>query len=116
MTNEILLQISQGLMKPREAYRELYRVPRAPRKGRAHFLKLRIRIPGERGLSAFLAFLFLFPLPLFIVRLFLRKMKPESMGGDVPFTPAQMMELIRYRGINIEVKAKDGTRVLIKTL
>ena len=103
-------------MKPREAYRELYRVPRVPSKGRAHFLKLRIRVPGERGITTFLAFLFLFPLPLFIVRMFLRKMKPESIGGDMPFTPAQLMELIRYRGIIIDVKAKDGTRVLFKTL
>jgi hypothetical protein len=99
MTNEILVQISQGLMKPREAYRELYRTPRVARKGRAHFLKLRIRIPGEKGTNALLGFLFLFPLPLFVVRLFLRKLKPESMGGEITITPAEIMELIRYRGI-----------------
>lgn len=116
MSNEVLLQLSQGNLRPNAAYKELYGTPKAQRMGRAHFVKLRIRIPEEKGISRFLAFLFLCPVPLFIVRMFIKKMKPDAMGEKVPLSPKEIMELISYKGIIVEVKAKDGTNVLIKTL
>ncbi|MFA5697091.1 MAG: hypothetical protein WC888_01515 [Candidatus Izemoplasmatales bacterium] len=59
MTNELLNQLSQGLISPKEAYTQLYQdrsnqKPSKPRK--AHFIKFRIIIPDERGGYSFSRF------------------------------------------------------------
>lgn len=117
MTNELLNQLSQGLISPKEAYTQLYQYrsnqkPSKPRK--AHFIKFRIIIPDERGVTRFLAFLFLLPIPLFVAKLFLRKMKFES--TEMGISKADLMSMVSTRGILINVTAKDRTKIYIKTL
>ena len=87
---------------------------------RAHFIKLRVVIPEERGVTAFLAFLFLLPVPLGIVRAILRRAlkeeHKEEKGGSLPFSEKQLLDLIAYKGILVEVKTHEGQKIFIKTI
>lgn len=114
MMNETLIQLSQGTIHPKAAYKELYGVPKIPRLRKAHFIKLRIRIPDEKGVNGLLAFLLLFPIPLFVVRMILRRVNKGM--EDVPISKDEIMNLISYKGILVEVTAHKGEKILIKTI
>lgn len=63
MNIELLEKVRNGGLSPRRAYRALYK------KKRAHFYKFRIKINEAKHISRLINFFFLFPAPLFIVRL-----------------------------------------------
>lgn len=87
---------------------------------RAHFIKLRIVIPEERGVTAFLAFLFLLPVPLWVVRAILQRAlkeeRKEEKVSNLPFSERQLLDLIAYKGILVEVKTQEGQKIYIKTI
>jgi len=114
MTNEVLLQLSQGKLSPNEAFRQMYPAHKPVRVQRAHWIKLRIVIPEERGLTRFLAWLFLFPIPFFMIRMVFRFVKIDK--EDMPFTPKELVNLIAVRGILINVNSHTGEKIYIKTL
>lgn len=116
MQNQVLAQLSNNEINVRKAYAELYGSSRTARYPRAHFLKLKIRIPEHRGTSRFLAFLFWLPMPLFYVRIGLSFVKAKDGEDPLPIPKQEIMKLLSYRGIQVEVDAKDGTKILIKTL
>jgi len=120
LINDILLQVNQKNLRPREAYRILYGTSRTDRIRRAHFIKLRIVIPEEKGVTAFLAFLFLLPVPLGIVRAVLRRAlkeeHKEEKTGSLPLSEKQIIDLIAYKGILVEVKTHEGQKIYIKTI
>ncbi len=112
---EILNKVKYGEMTAKEAYKALYTYPKVRKPRRAGFIKMRIRVPDEKGVNRLLAVLFFFPIPLFVVRWGLRFVKNEHLekGG---IEKKDIMELIRYRGISVEVNAKGGEKVLVKTI
>lgn len=112
--NETLNQLSQGMIPTRTAYKELFGTPKVPRMRKAHFVKLQIRIPEEKGVNRFLAFLFLFPIPLFIVKMIIRRATKET--EEIPLSKDQIMSLIGYRGVLVEVTSHEGEKIIIKTL
>lgn len=116
MKNQVYDQLAAGEISVRKAYSELYKTPKVRRYPRAHFLKLRIRTPEEKGVNRFLAFLFWLPMPLFYVRIGLAFVKAKDGNDPLPLPKQEIMKLLSYRGIVVEVDAKDGTKILIKTL
>jgi hypothetical protein len=116
MQNQVFHQLATKEISVRKAYSELYDTPKTRRYPRAHFLKLRIRIPEERGVSRFLAFLFWLPMPIFYVRIGLAFVKVKDGHDPLPIPKQEIMKLLSYRGIQVEVDAKDGTKILIKTI
>ncbi|MDD3126701.1 MAG: hypothetical protein WC479_03895 [Candidatus Izemoplasmatales bacterium] len=117
MMNEPLNQLSQGLISPKEAYRQLFgdcpkQKVNKPKK--AHFIKIRVVIPNETGVTRFLAFLLLMPVPIFLAKIILRKVQldPTEMG----ISKTDLMQMVSTRGILINVTAKDGVKIYIKTL
>jgi hypothetical protein len=120
MTNQVLNQLVEGGITPREAYRTLYRVEKTPRIRRAHFIKLRITIPDDMKVTRLLNFLFWLPMPMFMVRVALRFAKIEDKldKGDDGFqlSRKEIMNLITIRGILINVNAKSGEKIYIRTI
>jgi len=81
---------------------------------RAHFIKLRIRIPESKGVTAFLAFLFWLPIPILFARVILGFVKLDSQ--DMPFNKRELVNLIAVRGVKVDVKTNDGVKIYIKTI
>jgi hypothetical protein len=115
MENEVLLKLSHNEMTRREAYRTLYPSRHIPLRRRAHFVKIRIVIPEEKGVSRFLAFLLFFPVPLMFARLALKFVKTE-LNEEMPFKKSDLMSIISVRGIKIDVRAHSGEKIIIKTI
>lgn len=116
MNNQVLLECYQKARSPRSAYNELYTPKRLPLRRRAHFIKLKIRIPDEPGVSRFLAILFCLPMPIFMVRVILSFVKLDQTNNQLPIEKKEIMELLRFRGVQVQVRSHDGVRVLIKTI
>jgi hypothetical protein len=116
MENQVLVQCGTKEMNARQAYKALYRsrLPKSPR--RAHFIKLRITIPESKGTSRFLAFLFLLPVPLFYVRIGLGFVKAKDGEEPLPIPKSEIMRLLHFRGIRVQVDSHDGTHIDIRTL
>jgi len=115
MENQSLVRLERKEIGKRQAYRELFPKPakvRGPK--RAHFVRLRFRIPESKGATALLGFLFLLPTPLVFVRMVLGFVKFEK--DAMPFTKKELMRLIAVRGLKVDVRSTDGVNVYIKTI
>ncbi len=114
MQNQTLYRLTSKEISKREAYSELFPKPtKIPGPKRAHFVRLRIIVPDQKGVSRFLAFLFLLPIPLFYARIALRHIKQDE---DMPLDSKELMRLIAIRGLIVDIKTHDGTKVYIKTI
>ncbi|MDD5292717.1 MAG: hypothetical protein PHW40_00220 [Candidatus Izemoplasmatales bacterium] len=112
MQDMILKDVAQGHLSPKKAYRSLYFQKRRVR--RAHFIKIRIHIPGEKGTNRLLKVLLFFPVPLFIVRFALRFIKMDKMQ-NIPLDKADIIKLIHSKGIRIDVTSATQERIQIRT-
>lgn len=100
MKKRVLKQLQKGKITPYEAYNKIYGIK--PR--RARFAKLRIDVQDSPGVSRFLRFLFLLPLPLFFASFAVKKMNEKQDGLDI-----SMRELKRHaRGTKIVVESDDA--------
>ena len=115
MTSEVLYQLKDNTISTKEAYKELYVPKKEPMMRRAHFVKLRIRVPEEKGVNRFLRLLFLLPIPLMFVRIALRFVRDKD-EDSLPLTKQEIFNLISYKGIVVSVKSKNGEDIFIKTL
>ncbi len=115
MDNQILLQLSNKEVSRRKAYKTLFPKVHISKQKRAHFVKLNIVVPDEKGVSRFLAFLFFMPMPLFIVRFGLRFMK-DNMSEDFPMSKKDLLRMISIKGIKIDIKTQTGEKIYIKTI
>ncbi|MBU1144311.1 MAG: hypothetical protein KJ971_00455 [Firmicutes bacterium] len=115
MVNNVLFQLRENEISPKEAYKELYPKGTKTKMRRAHFVKLKIRIPEEKGVNRFLGVLFLLPLPLFLVKFGLRLAKNID-EDTLPMPKDELLRMISYRGIKLSVNAKSGEKIIIKTI
>lgn len=115
METLILNQIQNQEISASKGYKLLY--PRAKQRKlrRAHFIKLRIDIPGEKGVNRFLKVLFFFPMPLFIAKLGLRFVKNSQLDHS-GLSKQDLAKLISYRGIRVDVTTSSKEKILIKTI
>ncbi len=114
--SEVLIQLHQKKLSPKKAYQLLYAQPVERQPRRAHFVKLRIITSEGKGVNIFLALLFILPIPIFLIRFFIKRSKNMSFKGQIDMTPAEMIELVSMKGVSIHVNANDGTKVRIKTI
>ncbi|MFH0993351.1 MAG: hypothetical protein V1761_03265 [bacterium] len=114
MQSQTLYRLSSKEISKKEAYGELFPKPvRVPGPKRAHFVRIHIVIPDQKGVTAFLGFLFLLPVPLFFARIALKYVKQDE---DMPLDGKELMRLIAVRGLKVDVQTHDGTKVYIKTI
>jgi hypothetical protein len=116
--NKILNQIEQQELSPKAAYALLYpkKSGKVRKAKKAHFIKLRIRVPDSKGASALLAFLFFLPYPIGFVKFILRKVFKGKQIEQVDMSIEELLEMISYKGIKVDVRAQSGERVSIKTI
>lgn len=115
MNNQTLLKLSSGQLTKKQAYHELYPRQKIIRKRKAHFVKIKIIIPDEAGVSRFLAFLFFLPIPLLFAKIAVKKMKNSESYG-ISISNEELLNLVSVRGIKIEVQSNSGEKIYIKTL
>jgi len=120
MDTGVLLDLQSNRINPKTAYKKLYKrenINRVPFFKRAHFVKLKIIIPDEKGVSIFLRVLFFLPFPILLMRVILSFVKADKWDeDDIPLTKREIMNLITHRGIKVKVNAKSGEKILIKTI
>lgn len=116
MENQLLVECSQNMRSPKATYRSLYESDKPRRRRRAHFIKIRIRIPDEPKVTNFLRFLFLLPTPILFARIILRFVKLDEQNQSIPLSKKEMIDLISVKGVSVEVFARDGVVVHIKTI
>lgn len=115
-TNDQVLQLLQeGKIKPRKAYKQLYSDNYQIKfTNKAHFLKLKIVVPGEKGVNRFLRFLFFFPIPLALAKFILLFVKDEKM--NIPFSKDELIKMISSKGIKVDVFTSTNEKIIIKTI
>lgn len=107
MKKRVLKQLQKGEITSYEAYNKIYKVK--PR--RARFAKLKIDVQDSPGVSRFLRFLFLLPLPLFFASFAVKKLNEQEEGFNL-----SIKELKKYaRGTKILVES-DEANVHIRIL
>ena len=118
MSTSALARLADNKISTDTAYDELFNEVKHKRIRfikRAHFIKLKVVIPDQRGLNVFLRVLFFLPFPIFIIKIVARFLKWEP-DEDFPFDKNEMINLISTRGIKVKVNAKSGEKVIVKTL
>ena len=113
---EVLHQIEQKKMHPKKGYKLLFHQVKERKPRRAHFVKMNINIPDEKGVNILLKVLFCLPLPLWIIKLILRKRANQKVSDEFPVTFRELMDLMMIRGSKVDVKTHDHVNVLIKTI
>ncbi len=119
MDTSTLLRLQQNAITPEAAYEELYKKQKptkVPLFHRAHFIKLKIHIPEEKGVNVFLKVLFFIPMPILFLRVIMSFIKMDRFDEDIPLDKKEIMRLISHRGIRVKVNTTSGEKILIKTI
>ena len=104
-------------MDPEKAYDMLYGEKLDIKKlKKARFVKLSIKIPDSKGVTLLLKTLFALPLPIILIRPFLRKAIESNQSLKDEFDTKELMNMISSKGIKIMVNASDGVKIKIKTM
>ena len=113
-----LTKLQNNQITPETAYAKIYkksRIKRVPFYKRAHFIKLSINVPDEKGVNAFLKVLFFLPIPILFLRIILGFIKIDKFSDDMPLTKRELIRLITFRGVKVKVNAKQGEKIYIRT-
>jgi len=113
--HQVLVQLSENKISVNEAYQYIYEKNRKLKK--AHFIKFKFHIAESKGANALLFILFLLPIPIVVIKIFLKLLAKNEYihisGQEVPIK--DFIQLIALKDINIDVKAKDEAHIKIKT-
>jgi len=112
--NQVLDKLNKKEISKKQAYKLLYEEPK-PRKARnAHFVKLRVTVPEEKGINIFLSIILLFPIPIFLVKLFIKERHTVKIA-DQDISIKELINLVSIRGVSLNVMTHDGNKIKIKT-
>lgn len=111
-TLQVLEKLESNEITPELAYQELYKKEDKIKPGRrAFFIKMKIRIPDEPGVTNFLRILFMLPIPIIFARLGLRfasrfaKMEENEVDIDLK----ELSKLLKYsKNTRINVDTNDA--------
>lgn len=113
---EVLNQLNQNQLQPRDAYKMIYKEEKEKMPKKAHFVKIKIRVPESRGATIFLAALFALPIHIGFVRMLLSRRLNKQISDDFQFTFNEIIELVSVKGVIVDVHTKSNERILIKTI
>ncbi len=111
----ILDLLQKNEITPNKAYKKIYKQNQKINfTNNAHFIKLKIHIPDEKGVNTFLKILFFLPIPLIIFRIALPFIKFDKM--NIPISKEEIYKLINSKNIKIIVNASTKEKIIIKTI
>jgi len=113
---EVLTQLSNKEIKVKDAYNLLYSKQKDRKLRKASFIKLKIIIPNERKVTVFLSILFLLPIPIFLVRMFMTRKLNTNISNEFPMTYKEALDLVQHKDIKIYVTTKTNEKIRIKTI
>lgn len=112
---EILNKLQTKEISPRRAYRYIYNSENYLRfTNNAHFVKLKIIIPEEKGVTRFLGVLFFLPIPLVIFKIAIPFIKFDD--KDMPISKNDLIKMVNSKNIKIKVNAHSNEKIIIKTI
>jgi len=113
--NEVLTQLSNKEINSKEAYKLLYSEHKERKPRRAHFLKVKIRVPEEGAANIFLGLILFFPIPLFIVRMILRRFIKDEVTEQFQMSKAEIIKLISIRGVKVKINTHTNEKIYVRT-
>jgi len=114
--DEVLTQISQKEIKPKQAYRMLYPHTKQRKPRRASFVKIHVHANEGKAVNIFLGIILLLPIPIFLIKWIVGKRADKIVNEQFNITAREFLQMISIRGVRVDVKSKDNERVLIKTI
>lgn len=114
--DEVLTQISQKEIKPKQAYRMLYPQTKQRKPRRASFVKIHVKTDEGKAINIFLGIILFLPIPIFLIKWIVGRRTNMVLNEELNITADEFLQMISVRGVRIEVKSKDNERVLVKTI
>lgn len=108
----ILRKVFNGQLSLNKGYHLLYKEKQLKK---ARFVKLSIKTNESRGVDTLLKTLFIVPVPISLLKLFLKN-KKELINENIPFTIYEIITLFAYKGFSVDIVSSDGVKVIIKTI
>lgn len=112
--NQVLDKLQNREISKKEAYKLLYQEPKQVKTKKAHFIKVRIHVPEERGANLFLKIILVFPIPIFLVKWFIKRRQTLKIS-DQEVSVEELINLIQAKGVSVNVQSHDGTKIVVKT-
>jgi len=113
--NEVLTQLSNKEISTKEAYKLLYSETKQRNPRRAHFVKVKIRVPDEGAANIFLGLILFFPIPMFIVRMVLRKFVKDDVAEQFQMSKQELIRLISIRGVKVKINTHTNEKIYVRT-
>ncbi|RJX25259.1 MAG: hypothetical protein C4537_04605 [Acholeplasma sp.] len=114
--DEVLTQLTDKKISSQQAYKMLYPKYKERKPRRASFVKLSLNIPESKGINIFLKVLFALPIPIFIIKMVMRRRLKEKISDQVPLTPSELIDLISIKGVKVNVLTKTNEKIKIYTI
>ena len=114
--NEVLNKVYGKGISVKKAYEELFANKETKRCGRAYFIKTKILIPNAKKTNNLLRAVFLLPVPIVILKFIVKRSKKDIGKEWGHFTNQELIELLSIKGITVDIKANDGTKIFLKTI
>jgi hypothetical protein len=113
---EVLNQLNQNQMDTKEAYRLLYNQPKERKPRKAHWVKVRIRIPESKGVTILLAVLLALPIHIGIIKWIVSKRANQQISEQFQFTPRELIELVAVKGVRVNIHTKTNEKIMLRTI
>lgn len=113
--NEVLVQLSKKEISQKEAYKLLYNEPKVKKPRRAHFIKVKVRVPNEKAANFFLGVMLFFPIPLFIVRMVLKRFVKDEVAEQFQMSKNDLIRLVSISGIKVKVNTHTNEKIYVRT-
>ncbi len=114
--NEVLNKLSKKEIDYKEAYDLLYPKMKEVKPSKAHFVKLRVKVPDSKAANTLIRLLFILPIPIGLAKLILGKKLNQQISDDIQMSFKDLIDLAATKGTHIKVIASDNTRIIIKTI
>jgi hypothetical protein len=113
--NEVLVQLSNKEISKKEAYKMLYSESSERNPKRAHFLKVKVRVPDEKAANFFLGVILFFPIPIFIIRMVMRRFIKDEVAEQFQMSKNELIRLVSIRGVKINVHSHTNEKIYVRT-
>lgn len=112
---EVLNELNQNQLKPEQAYNLLFKAPKERKPRKAHWVKVKIRIPESKGVTLLLAILLALPIHIGIIKWIISKRVNKPINDQIPLTPRELIELVAVKGVRVNIQTKTREHILIRT-